>query len=83
MPMDEAEGNKRIAIWEEKLVAYLRKDNKSGIARAEETIKRIKAAMGTDKKHESKRTGSIVSSEQKRNIKSDDKGGGKDKGGLM
>jgi hypothetical protein len=81
--MDEAEGNKRIAFWEEKLVAYRRKNNKSGITRAEETIKRIKEAMGADKKHETKRTGSIVSSEQKRSIKSEDKGEGTDTGGLI
>lgn len=76
--MDEAEGKKRIAFWETKKEGYTRKDNKSGIERAEATIERIKVAMDIGKKHETKRTGSFVQSERKRDIKSDDKGEGKD-----
>jgi hypothetical protein len=81
--MDEAEGEKRIAFWETKKKAYIRKSNKSGITRAEDTIKRIKAAMGMALKNETKRTGSIVQSERKRDIKSEDKGKGEDKGGMI
>ena len=81
--MDEAEGNKRIAFWETKKEAYKRKDNKSGISKADATIERIKAAMGIGKKHENKRTGSFVQSDQKRNIKSEEKGEGKEEGGAI
>ena len=81
--MDEAEGKKRIAFWETKKEAYKRKNNKSGIARAEDAIKRIKAAMGMAQKHETKRTGSFVQSERKRDVKSEDKGNGEDKDGAI
>lgn len=81
--MDEVEGNKRIAFWETKLVAYRRKNNASGIKRAEDTIKRIKAAMGNRLKPETKRSASLGESEDRKNVKSGDKGKGEDKGGMI
>jgi len=77
--MDEAEAKKRIAFWEAKKVGYVLKDKKSGIARADDSIKRIKAAMDTPQKAGTKKVGSIVESEHKRNIKSADEGKGEDK----
>ena len=81
--MDEAEGNKRIAFWEVKKAAYILQGKKSGIARADATIKRIKAAMNFLPKQGLKKGGSIVESEHKRDIKSNDGGKGEGKGGLM
>ena len=80
--MDEAEGNKRIAFWETKLVAYRRKNNASGIKRAEDTIKRIKAAIGRPKQ-DTKRLVTLVESEERKIIKSGDKGKAEDKGGMI
>lgn len=77
--MDEAEGKKRIAFWESKRKAYVLKGKTSGIARADATIARIKAAMKPKKKEEIKRNGAIVESEHKTSYKpnksqKDDKG---------
>ena len=80
--MDEAEGKKRIAFWETKKAAYILKGKKSGIVRADATIKRIKAAMNTPLKVETKKVGSIVESERKRSIIDKDEGKGEDKGSL-
>jgi hypothetical protein len=80
--MDEAEGKKRIAFWETKKGAYAHKNNISGIKRADDTIKRIKAAMPKSKQDKTKSTNSIVQSERKRDIKSEDKGEGKDRGDI-
>jgi hypothetical protein len=81
--MDEAEGNKRITFWERKLVAYRFKNNTSAIIRAEDTIKRIKAAMVNRSKQETKRSASLIESEERKSVKSGDKGKGEDKGGMM
>lgn len=81
--MDEAEGNKRIVYWERKLVAYRFKNNASGITRAEDTIKRIKAAMADSSKPETKRSASLIESEEKKSVKSGDKGKVEDKGGMI
>ena len=81
--MDEAEGNKRIAFWETKLVAYRRKNNASGIKRAEDTIKRINAAIGNRVKQDTKRSASLVESEERKSVKSGDKGKAEDKGGMI
>jgi hypothetical protein len=80
--MDEAEGNKRITFWERKLVAYMHKNNASGIKRAEDTIKRIKAAIGHPKQ-DTKRLVTLVESEERKSVKSGDKGKAEDKGGMI
>ncbi|MBE9594195.1 MAG: hypothetical protein IMF19_12055 [Proteobacteria bacterium] len=80
--MDEAEGKKRIAFWEIKKVAYKRKNNKSGIKKAEAAIERITAVMSTKKKSDNKNEGSVVTSESKKSyiLKEPLK---EDKGGLI
>jgi hypothetical protein len=60
--------------------AYKRKNNKSGIAKADAAITRIKAVMDTKKKSDNKNAGSIVELESKKsytlgNPSKEDKGG--------
>ena len=81
--MDEAEGKKRIAFWEVKKAGYTLKGNKRGVVRAEDTIKRIKAAMGLNPKSKTKKSSSVVESEERKTIKSKDEGEGEEKGGLI
>jgi hypothetical protein len=47
--MDEREGKKRIAMWESKRESGKRNNKPSVVARAEDAIKRIEAAMGIKK----------------------------------
>jgi hypothetical protein len=47
--MDEPEGKKRIAMWESKRESGKRNNKPSVVARADDAITRIKAAMGTMK----------------------------------
>jgi hypothetical protein len=52
--MDETEGKKRIAMWKSKRESGKRNNKPSVVARADDTIKRIEAAMGIRKSKKDK-----------------------------